>query len=39
MSRSKQKIGGIVIAAVGFAFTLWGWYTALYKGYYYPKAA
>jgi len=39
MYRSKQKIGGIVIAAVGFVFTLWGWYTAIGKGYYYPKAS
>jgi hypothetical protein len=39
MSRSKQKLGGVIIAAIGLIFTAWGWYTALYKGYYYPKAS
>ena len=38
MPREKQKIGGLVMALLGAGFTGWSWYTALYQGYFYPKA-
>lgn len=37
--RKKQQLGGLFIALTGAGFTAWGWYTALYKGYFYNKAS
>lgn len=37
--RKKQQFGGMIIALTGAGFSTWGWYTALYKGYFYNKAA
>lgn len=39
MRRPGQRIGGVLMAALGLGSTSWGWYTALWKGYFYPKAA
>ena len=39
MPRWKQQIGGLVIALIGAGFTAWGWYTALYRGYFYSKGS
>ncbi len=39
MPRWKQQVGGLVLALLGAGFTAWGWYTALYRGYFYPKAS
>ena len=39
MPRRKQQSGGVLIALTGAGFTIWSWYTALYKGYFYNKAA
>jgi hypothetical protein len=27
------------MALIGAGFTAWSWYTALYRGYFYPKAS
>ena len=37
--RRKQQLGGLLMALLGAGFTAWGWYTALYRGYFYPKAS
>ena len=37
--RWKQQLFGLFMALLGGIFTAWGWYTALYKGYFYPKAS
>ncbi len=37
--RWKQQLGGLFIAVLGAGFTVWGWYTALTKGYYYVMAS
>jgi ABC-type Fe3+-siderophore transport system permease subunit len=39
MPRWKQQVGGLFMALLGAAFTGWTWYTALYQGYFYPKAS
>ncbi len=39
MPRWKQQFGGLLLALLGAGFTAWGWYTALYRGYFYPKAS
>ncbi len=39
MPRRKQQLGGLILALVGAGFTAWGWYTALYRGYFSPKAS
>jgi drug/metabolite transporter (DMT)-like permease len=36
--RWKQQVGGLGMALIGAGFTAWSWYTALYRGYFYPKA-
>ncbi len=38
MPRWKQQVGGLLLALLGAGFTGWSWYTALYHGYFYPKA-
>ncbi len=38
-SKNGQRIGGAFLLALGAGFTVWEWHTALYEGYYYPKAA
>jgi hypothetical protein len=35
----KQKLFGLFLILLGAAFTAWCWYTAFYKGYFYPKAS
>jgi hypothetical protein len=37
--RGKQRLGGLLLAAIGAAFTAWSWHTALNEGYFYMKAA
>jgi len=37
--RSKQQLFGLFLFLLGSAFTAWCWYTALYKGYFYPRAS
>jgi hypothetical protein len=37
--RWKQQVGGLVMAMIGAGFAAWGWYTALYRGYFYPKGS
>jgi len=37
--RGRQRIGGAFIALLSAAFVAWTWFTALNRGYYYPKAA
>ncbi len=37
--RWKQQVGGLFLILLGAGFTAWGWYTALYRGYFYPKAS
>ena len=37
--RWKQQVGGLFMALLGAGFTGWSWYTALYQGYFYPKAS
>lgn len=37
--RWKQQLGGLLMALLGAGFTGWTWYTALYRGYFYPKAS
>ncbi len=39
MPRWKQQLGGLLMALLGAGFTAWGWYTALFRGYFYPKAS
>ena len=39
MLRWKQQVGGLGMALIGAGFTAWGWYTALYQGYFYRKAS
>jgi hypothetical protein len=41
MVRSKlgQRLGVLIILALGAVATAWVWYTALTEGYYYRKAA
>jgi hypothetical protein len=41
MVRSKlgQRLGGLIILALGAGATAWVWYTALTEGYHYRKAA
>ena len=36
--RQKQQLFGLFLIILGAVFTAWCWYTALYKGYFYPKA-
>lgn len=38
-SRQKQQLGGLLIALMGAGFTIWTWFTALTKGYYYRKTS
>jgi len=38
-SRRKQRLGGLFLMLVGGGFWVWGWYTAINKGYYYEKAS
>jgi hypothetical protein len=37
--RGRQRLGGALIALLSGGFGAWTWYTALARGYYYPKAA
>jgi drug/metabolite transporter (DMT)-like permease len=37
--RWKQQVGGLFIALLGAGFTGWSWYTAFYRGYFYPKTS
>jgi ABC-type Fe3+-siderophore transport system permease subunit len=37
--RHKQQLFGLFLLLLGAVFTAWCWYTALYCGYYYPKAS
>ena len=37
--RKTQISGGIFIASVSFAFIVWTWWTAIDRGYFYPKAS
>jgi len=37
--RWKQQLFGLFMALLGGVITSWGWYTALYKGYFYPKTS
>lgn len=37
--RGRQRLGGLLIALLSASFLGWTWYTALTRGYYYPKAA
>ena len=41
MFRSKlgQRLGGLILLAMGGGLTVWVWHTALTEGYYYGKAA
>ncbi len=38
-SRKLQQVFGGVMLALGGGVTCWSWFTALSRGYYYPKAA
>ncbi|OFY65013.1 MAG: hypothetical protein A2V64_06235 [Bacteroidetes bacterium RBG_13_43_22] len=34
-----QRLGGLFFMLLGGGFWVWGWYTAIYKGYYYLKTS
>lgn len=37
--RWKQRLAGCVIVTIGGGWTVWTWYTALSKGYFYEKVS
>jgi hypothetical protein len=37
--RGRQRIGGVFLTLLSGGFVAWTWFTALRRGYYYPKAA
>ena len=39
IDRKKQILAGIFIALLSLGFIIWTWWTAFYKGYFYPKAS
>jgi hypothetical protein len=39
LPRWKQQLGGLLGALLGAGGTGWGWYTAVYGGYFYRKTS
>jgi hypothetical protein len=39
VSRQKERFGGLFIATMGAILTIWTWYSAIYEGHFYLKAA
>ena len=39
ITRRVQKLAGLLIMLAGGGFWIWGWYTAINRGYYYEKAS
>jgi hypothetical protein len=37
--RWKQQLFGLFMVVLGVGFTAWGWYTAIFKGYYSIRAS
>jgi hypothetical protein len=39
VSRRMERLGGLFIATLSTILTIWTWNSAIYGGYFYPKAA
>jgi len=39
ISRTQEKFGGLFIASMGAALTIWNWSLVINKGYFYMKAS